>query len=79
MKSRNSSCDATRPGFSTNCGAYFLAQLSVLDLVNLEALHRRRGLRRPPQYEHFRTLGIDGIVPRLNRRQVDTYPIAAAG
>ncbi|WP_431951501.1 putative quinol monooxygenase [Nocardia lijiangensis] len=44
-------------------------------LVILERYTDAEGFAAHRESEHFRVLGIDGIIPRLDRRQVDTYPV----
>ncbi len=46
-------------------------------VVILERYIDAEGFAAHREYEHFRTLGIDGIIPRLDRRQVDAYPVVA--
>ncbi|MGW4091543.1 putative quinol monooxygenase [Nocardia sp. NPDC004750] len=58
---------------------YFQNADDPTHLVILERYTDAEGFAAHREYDHFRTLGIDGIIPRLDRRQVDTYPVVAAG
>ncbi|WP_433734060.1 putative quinol monooxygenase [Nocardia sp. CA-129566] len=55
---------------------YFQNADDPAHLVILERYTDAEGFTAHREYEHFQMIGIGEIILRLDRRQVDTYPVA---